>query len=183
MNSKFLLIVLSFAGFSSCTTAYKSGQTPDDVYFSPVRPSNDRVRSNENTERTVYNSSTYDPTINNRVNNRRWRRYHDYDYGYGYNSYDPCYPGYIDPKIVQAGKYTAPRRINTGAYKKNNTNTSGNGKGTFFREIFNGILSPSVSNTGNSGGNSNTGSNSSGANNSGSKTSSTTVPVRTFGNK
>jgi hypothetical protein len=38
MNSRFLLLALAVAAFSSCSSVYKSGQTPDDVYFSPARP-------------------------------------------------------------------------------------------------------------------------------------------------
>ena len=38
MNSKILLLALFVAALSSCTTAYKTGQTPDDVYYSPARP-------------------------------------------------------------------------------------------------------------------------------------------------
>ena len=39
MNTKLLLIAISVAAFSGCTTLYKAGQTPDDVYYSPARPS------------------------------------------------------------------------------------------------------------------------------------------------
>jgi hypothetical protein len=35
--TKFLFLALAVAAFSSCSTAYKMGQTPDDVYFSPAR--------------------------------------------------------------------------------------------------------------------------------------------------
>ncbi len=37
MNTRILLLVVSLAAFSSCSTLYKSGQTPDDVYYSPAR--------------------------------------------------------------------------------------------------------------------------------------------------
>ena len=36
MKQSITLLVLTVAVLSSCTTAYKTGQTPDDVYFSPV---------------------------------------------------------------------------------------------------------------------------------------------------
>jgi hypothetical protein len=35
MNTRILLLALSAAALSSCSTMYKSGQTPDDVYYSP----------------------------------------------------------------------------------------------------------------------------------------------------
>ena len=37
--------------FASCTTAYKSGQTPDDVYFSPARPQEEYVRVEKEDDR------------------------------------------------------------------------------------------------------------------------------------
>jgi hypothetical protein len=37
MNIKVLLLALAAGSIASCSTAYKSGQTPDDLYYSPVR--------------------------------------------------------------------------------------------------------------------------------------------------
>jgi uncharacterized lipoprotein len=37
MKTKLLLLAVSVAVFSSCSTMYKTGQTPDDVYYSPLR--------------------------------------------------------------------------------------------------------------------------------------------------
>lgn len=37
--------------FASCTTAYKSGQTPDDVYYSPARPQAEYVARNDRDDR------------------------------------------------------------------------------------------------------------------------------------
>jgi hypothetical protein len=36
MNTRILLLVVSVAALSSCSSVYKSGQTPDDVYYSPA---------------------------------------------------------------------------------------------------------------------------------------------------
>jgi len=36
MNTRILLLIVSIAAFSSCSV-YRSGQTPDDVYYSPAR--------------------------------------------------------------------------------------------------------------------------------------------------
>jgi len=38
MNTRILLLALSVVALSSCSSVYKSGQTPDDVYYSPARP-------------------------------------------------------------------------------------------------------------------------------------------------
>ena len=44
MKTSILLLALIVVALSSCTTAYKTGQTPDDVYYSPVRPQDENVR-------------------------------------------------------------------------------------------------------------------------------------------
>src|SRR5215218_163499 len=36
-TTKILFLALGVAALSSCSTAYKMGQTPDDVYYSPAR--------------------------------------------------------------------------------------------------------------------------------------------------
>jgi hypothetical protein len=41
MRFSIILLVLSAVVLGSCTSAYKSGQTPDDVYYSPQRPQQD----------------------------------------------------------------------------------------------------------------------------------------------
>jgi hypothetical protein len=47
MQRQILLLAITAAALSSCTTAYKTGQTPDDVYFSPTRPQDEYVRVEE----------------------------------------------------------------------------------------------------------------------------------------
>ena len=53
MKRQILLLAITAAALSSCTTAYKTGQTPDDVYFSPTRPQDEYVRVEEKEEHTV----------------------------------------------------------------------------------------------------------------------------------
>ncbi|MEP7280324.1 MAG: hypothetical protein ABI813_16880, partial [Bacteroidota bacterium] len=36
MNIRILLLILSVAALSSCSSVYRSGQTPDDIYYSPA---------------------------------------------------------------------------------------------------------------------------------------------------
>jgi hypothetical protein len=50
------LLTLCFF-FISCTTAYKSGQTPDDVYFSPERPVDEYFRVEKRTDESRYNKN------------------------------------------------------------------------------------------------------------------------------
>lgn len=122
MNTKLLLLIAIIAGFSSCSTAYKAGQTPDDVYYSPVRPQNDYVRVHNDEDKNVYNNTDEDRNIRTSVRNRRWRRYDDYDYNYPYgvpygNQYPPVY---INPKtgVTSPATKPQPRKYNLGAYKK-----------------------------------------------------------------
>src|SRR5215212_257631 len=96
MKINFLLLTIITAAISSCSTSYKTGQTPDDVYYSPARLQTDEVRrdreENNSVDNTVYTSSE-DREIRRRVHNRRNRRYnryddrYDYPYGYGYPAY------------------------------------------------------------------------------------------------
>jgi uncharacterized membrane protein YgcG len=103
-----LLALITF--FTSCSTAYKSGQTPDDVYYSPERPQvvrneytqvdkeNDRQyrgsRRNEYQD-DYYNDNYYnDRYLRMMVRNRRtWSDldfYYSDPYAYRYN-----YPNYF----------------------------------------------------------------------------------------
>jgi hypothetical protein len=106
MKSRFLLPVIAIAALSSCSTVYKSGQTPDDVYFSPAREGAEYVDvSNDNYNRR-YRSYEYDNAedrwLRMRVRNPyRWNAFDDYDwnmysgwsnnwnnpYSYSWNSY------------------------------------------------------------------------------------------------
>jgi hypothetical protein len=73
---------------TGCTTAYKSGQTPDDVYYSPDRPQDDYVRVEKRDERKYRNVHEYrdDRTTYMRVRDRRWSTFED---DYLYYSYRP----------------------------------------------------------------------------------------------
>lgn len=79
MNIKNLLLVLSsVAALTSCSTAYKSGQTPDDVYYSPARPQQDEY-----------------------VNVQRQQGRYDDESGTGYNNYDQAYDNYRDDRFLR----------------------------------------------------------------------------------
>ena len=142
MNTKFLLLVISVAAFSSCTTLYKSGQTPDDVYYSPARPSGGG-NVEERSEQQNYQANNYasdDRVIRLGINDARWR-YLDYNYnysnslfindysynpytygfnyGYYYNPYFWPYPVYGYGSVFvknSTPKITTPRMTNLGAY-------------------------------------------------------------------
>jgi hypothetical protein len=91
MKSQILLLAFIVAALSSCTTVYKTGQTPDDVYFSPTRPHDEYVQV-EKQEDNNYRGEDYyeDRYIRMRVQNRyQWSVLDDYyfDNPYAYNYY------------------------------------------------------------------------------------------------
>lgn len=127
MHSKFLLIALSAAVFSSCSSSYKSGQTPDDVYFSPVKYSEDK----QNNEREdVKKDTREDYVISMGIRDQRWRDFNDeYSYrnspyhyctcscnntGYYYNPSYHTWPVYVST-IIPVN--TTPRMVNLNAYR------------------------------------------------------------------
>lgn len=136
MQSKTLLLLLSVAAFSSCSTAYRAGQTPDDVYYSPVKvvEKRDRVDEKQDDRRNQARYETRgDYEISMCIRDRRWRDFReDYtyksspynyvtcncsNYGYYYNPY--YYPWAIyTPKAVVN---TTPRMVNLNAYSGYNT--------------------------------------------------------------
>ncbi|MEP7166344.1 MAG: hypothetical protein ABI741_16705 [Ferruginibacter sp.] len=128
MNFKILLFVLSAAAISSCSTAYRSGQTPDDVYYSPTRVvEEDQQQDREETKNTDFEERE----IRMAVHDRRWRDFDDdfdhrydpykygYSYGYYYNPYYCHYPVYITNVTISNPKNSTPRMANLGSY--NNT--------------------------------------------------------------
>jgi len=145
MRSAILLLVFSAAILGSCTSAYKTGQTPDDVYFSPERPQ-DKYVTVRDEDRYQGDDSYDDQYLRMKVHNRMmWSELDDpyfynpsYSYGYGYNNwnspwnlytswnyyYNPyCSPGiYYTPKTVIA--YNHPRVFNLNTYNGGQGNTN-----------------------------------------------------------
>jgi uncharacterized membrane protein YgcG len=152
MRSAILLLVLSAAILGSCTSAYKTGQTPDDVYFSPARQQDKYVTARED-ENVYQNDYSYDDQyLRMKVHNRMmWSELDDpyfynprYSYSY-YNNwsnpwspntywnyyYNPyCSPVAYTSKTVIA--YNHPRVYNLNTYNgtqltnSNYTNPKGN---------------------------------------------------------
>lgn len=149
MKSQILLLALTAAALSSCTTAYKTGQTPDDVYFSPARPQDEYVQTERRDDRRYQSREEYydDRYLRMRMRNRmQWSELDDwyyygsrYDYSY-YNSgsywsnpwspcsywnnhYNPYYTGYVIVK-PQSTVYSRPRTFNLNTYNNNNLLTS-----------------------------------------------------------
>lgn len=138
MKSAILLLACASIGISSCTSAYKTGQTPDDVYFSPERPVNEYVRADRNDDNRYQGDEYYeDRYLRMKVQNRtRWsdldEHYYSNRYNYRYNNiyfnnpwtphqywnyyYNPYNSGVIiiNPKTTTTT--AGPRRVNLNAY-------------------------------------------------------------------
>lgn len=80
MKSYLPLIVFVLV-FASCTTSYKTGQTPDDVYFSPERQRDEYVRVEKKDDRRYVSAeeSREDRYLRMKSTYRRYSTLDDYD--------------------------------------------------------------------------------------------------------
>ncbi len=89
MKTKLLILAVFVATFTSCSTMYKTGQTPDDVYYSPSR-TYDEVQINTRDEERHQQQDVYyngeDRMIRMGIADSRWR-YLNNDYGYSPYNY------------------------------------------------------------------------------------------------
>lgn len=133
MTTKILLVALSVAAFSSCRTAYKTGQTPDDVYYSPVKPVAEKKYTEREDDRRPVNND-YEITMT--IRDQRWRSFrddYDYDYspynysckrsgyGYYYNPYYYPWAIYTTTPTYATRVNTTPRMVNLNTYNGYNT--------------------------------------------------------------
>ncbi|MEN9570531.1 MAG: hypothetical protein RL172_1762 [Bacteroidota bacterium] len=148
MNSKLLLAGIVLVTFASCTSAYKSGQTPDDVYYSPVRLYKEDKKQDEDRKEELRDYSSDDRQIRLGINNRRWRSIdydisynpylYGYNYGYYYNPYYCQFPVYNTIIATPANpKITTPRTTSLAGYNTpyNNTNVAVNPKTGYVNPI------------------------------------------------
>ena len=97
MKKNLIYLICVIALFASCSPAYKTSQTPDDVYYSPGQKilyadADDRYES--------YTSSSDDDYLRMKVrDHERWSTLDDYDYWYDsryyYNNYYSPYTSYL----------------------------------------------------------------------------------------
>ena len=143
MKKNLVYLLLSVAVFAGCSTAYKTSQTPDDVYFSPARPQEEYVQVEKKDNRRYQSREEYydDRYLRMRMGNRlRWSELDDYyyygnryDYSY-YNSYywnnpwSPCtywnahYNPYYTSYVIVTPKspvFNHPRTVNLNTYNNN----------------------------------------------------------------
>src|SRR5215510_9640691 len=90
-----LLLAVLIAILPSCSTSYKTGQTPDDVYYSPARPEDDDeyVQSEKKDEYSGQEEYYDDRYLRMKVHNRlRWSELNDWYY---YDRYSMSYNYYF----------------------------------------------------------------------------------------
>jgi len=155
MKSAILLLAFTAAAasFTGCTSAYKTGQTPDDVYFSPATPENEYVQQdNREDDRYTRRDDQYyeDRYLHMKIRDRyRWSELDDWyynDYRYRYNVYvgccfcqdswspysawnsyyNPYYHNYIVVNPKTSYTYTRPRTFNLNTYNNNSAGTNRN---------------------------------------------------------
>jgi hypothetical protein len=96
-NSTYSLLLLATV-FASCTTAYKSGQTPDDVYYSPARPQAEYVKQEPKQDRSYREDpETYrdDRYLRMKIQDHRYSTLYD-----DYYSYNPYYYHYYNGSLI-----------------------------------------------------------------------------------
>lgn len=158
MKSLFILLAFSAIIISSCTTAYKTGQTPDDVYYSPERPQNEYVQVEDDEDDRSYRTDEQyyeDRQLRMKVRNRtRWSELDDWhyynnrysyygnynpvtwnnpwsNYSYWNHYYNPYAPkGYVivNPRGSYTPTYNKPRTFNLNTYIPSTGNSNSNRK-------------------------------------------------------
>ncbi len=144
---KNLLLLCSVVFFASCSTVYKSGQTPDDLYYAKpkvVVDNNDRYEKPDNVyEERQIRMAAYDyrwRSLDDRYDyNYSYNPYrYGYNYGYYYNPYFCAYPVYGQSAVFVNPKNTTIRTTNLASYNKtissySPSKTSGSTKTTIVR--------------------------------------------------
>jgi hypothetical protein len=117
MKIKYIILAGIVVALSSCSTAYRSGQTPDDVYYSPAPVENSYVNSVTSQDRNSYAyRNSEEAQIRQGIQDPLYRSpiTLDLGFGYGYSPYysynnfgNPFYNNYYDP-FGYKGLYNNP---------------------------------------------------------------------------
>ncbi len=99
MQTKNLLLIILTVVFASCSTAYRSGQTPDDVYYSPEPKYDEYVSQQNQDDRDSYSyRNSEENEIRQGIRNPRYRSSVSINLGSGYAPYAFGYaPYYSNP--------------------------------------------------------------------------------------
>jgi hypothetical protein len=113
MKYRIVLVGIMAALVTSCSTAYKASQTPDDVYYSPARPGVAERNVAKEDKYEDYLSSQDDQYLRMKVRDRdRWSTIDDYSY-------------WNDTRYVPSFSYNYYRNNWNSAYAWNNPYTLG----------------------------------------------------------
>ena len=167
MRYSILLLAISAAVLGGCASAYKTGQTPDDVYYSPARQHEEYVQVKDENEGRYITDDQYsdDEYLHMKVQNRAmWSTLDDpyytapfspvYGLGISYyntwNMYSPWSPyvswnyyynPYCSPMFftprTTSVAYFHPRVVNLNTYTPQTT-----GKGTMYNYNYGGTHTP-----------------------------------------
>ena len=128
MKTKHLLLLGLIVILGSCSSAYRTGQTPDDVYYSPAPAQDTYVRTDNRNDRDSYanNNSTYnseDMEIRRGIRDSKYRNSVNFDLGYGgyqdygyYNPYGSYNPYSYHNPYGYSGVYYNPYSYNSNFY-------------------------------------------------------------------
>jgi hypothetical protein len=102
MKTKHLLLLGIIAVFGSCTSAYRIGQTPDDVYYSPAPPQDEYVTADNQQDKDSYaynnsNNNIEDLAVRRGINDPQFRSNLSFSLGSGYYPYDSYGSGFYNP--------------------------------------------------------------------------------------
>ena len=118
MKTKHLLLVGLVVAFSSCSTAYRTGQTPDDVYYSPAPVQETYVVTENQDDRNSYvTRNQEEQDIRRGISDQRYRNQITFGSGYGYNPYSYNSFGYNNFGYNNFGYNYNPYSLNPYAYK------------------------------------------------------------------
>lgn len=119
MNTKFLLLALGIAGLTGCATSYKTGQTPDDVYFSPTPKYEEKETVKDEEENRDNNYYDYRDRAA-RLKSSNYRRWNSLDNPYYFDGYS------YSPSYNYRYNYSYGYSYNYNPYIYNNTGYYGN---------------------------------------------------------
>ena len=89
MQTKYLLLIVFVFVLGSCSTAYRTGQTPDDVYYSPEPTNDEYVNQNNQDDRDSYGyRNSEENQIRQGIRNPRLRNSVSIGIGMGYDPYN-----------------------------------------------------------------------------------------------
>ncbi len=127
MKNIILITCCSFLLLTSCSTLYQTGQTPDDVYFSPTTGIAKQRNGNSSEPSEYYNPDDNYLRMSVR-NHRRWRRIDDFSYWYDTRyTYTNCYNSPINNGWNSYYSNFNNCNCNNNFYWGNNQNFWGNG--------------------------------------------------------